>query len=384
MLTKGTSRWGVLGPYELKDEEGRIMENIWQFSKCYHKVDATTQKKSRFESITIWDHPSETHIIDMSKPITVDNMAPEYWAWRQKGFSAPYAVRYPPGFGKMVNCVGALVETKSGEIEGPLNYIESRKKLYLPLYTRLVRQAPLFAELRKLHKQGKNLLIVEVDGPHQEDLSYYQQTYGVGADFITQNSVIANVENLALLLNDPRHPFGHGYCLAAALADIDLLTITETSGLTLSDFTDEDLEAALAELTTAVEPSPVEPPQVWVFGFGCGGYGGPWTILESTSPEEATELLEGKNTIGEKKKLVCRATVVVSGNYYTILVFSTRLSQSPSDKGDLDVKAFRALLSPYRGSANTAEKYVVRQAVRGIPVSFQKGDDPFPPLFFWG
>src|SRR5688572_11712420 len=160
VLTKGTSRWGMLGPYELRDEKGRIVENCWQFSKTYPKVEATRQQKSRYESITVWDHPSETHIIDPTKPATVDNLTPEYWAWRQKGFNAPYAIRYPPGHGKMANCVGALLETKAGQFEGPLNYIEARKKLYLPLYTRLARRSPLFAELRKMHKQGKNLLIV--------------------------------------------------------------------------------------------------------------------------------------------------------------------------------------------------------------------------------
>lgn len=30
-LTSSTE-YGFLGPYELKDEKGRIMENIWQFS----------------------------------------------------------------------------------------------------------------------------------------------------------------------------------------------------------------------------------------------------------------------------------------------------------------------------------------------------------------
>lgn len=32
-LTKSTE-YGSLGPYELKDEDGRIMENSYQFSKC--------------------------------------------------------------------------------------------------------------------------------------------------------------------------------------------------------------------------------------------------------------------------------------------------------------------------------------------------------------
>lgn len=257
VLTKGTNRWGMLGPYELKNEQGHIMENIWQFSKTYPQVEATCQRKSRFENIIVWDHPSEIHVIDPTKPATADNLTPAYWAWRQKGFSAPYAVRYPPGYGKMASCVGLLAETRAGQYEGPLGYVEARKQLYLPLYTRMARQSPLFAKLRELREKGKNLLIVEVDGPHQESLGHYVQTYGVGADFIAAGTMLANAANLKIMLDDPQHPFGHGYCLAAALAGIDLLAGDEkmpgpeAAPPALADFTDEDLDAALADLLAA-------------------------------------------------------------------------------------------------------------------------------------
>jgi len=29
VLLKNTSEWGPLSPFELKDEKGRIMENVW-------------------------------------------------------------------------------------------------------------------------------------------------------------------------------------------------------------------------------------------------------------------------------------------------------------------------------------------------------------------
>jgi len=244
VLTRGTNRWGAIGPYELKDAQGRIMENIWQFSKVYPRVGAVQQRKSRYEDIMVWEHPDETHLIDAEKPATPDNLTAEYHAWRTKGFQAPYAVRYPPGFGNMANCVGALIETKDGSLEGPLDYIAARKRLYLPLYTRLVKRHPLFAELRRLHQQGKNILIAEVDGPHEESLPYYREKYGVGARFIKERTVLATQKNLSLLLNDALHPFGHGYCLAAAIAGLDLLKepIREKDVPRLGD---DELEAAL-------------------------------------------------------------------------------------------------------------------------------------------
>lgn len=222
VLTKSASKWGAIGPYELKDEEGHIMENVWQFSKVYPRVDATKQRKSRYEGAVVWEHPSEAHVTNPCRGAAPDNLTPAYWAWRQKGFNAPLAVRYPPGYGKMEGCIGSLIGPRESLV-GPVGYIEARKLLYLPLYTRLARRSPRFAELRRMLGKGEKLLIVEVDGPHQESLDYYMQTYGVGPEFIKSHTVEANAMNLKLLLNDGRHPFGHGYCLAAALLGLDLL-----------------------------------------------------------------------------------------------------------------------------------------------------------------
>lgn len=48
VMTK-SSKYGQLGPYVLQDEDGSIMENIWQFSKCYEKVPQSTQRYSRWD-----------------------------------------------------------------------------------------------------------------------------------------------------------------------------------------------------------------------------------------------------------------------------------------------------------------------------------------------
>lgn len=47
VLMKSHSQWGVLGPYNLTDANGRIMESVYQFSKVYKKVPVTTQYYSR-------------------------------------------------------------------------------------------------------------------------------------------------------------------------------------------------------------------------------------------------------------------------------------------------------------------------------------------------
>lgn len=118
----------------------------------------------------------------------------------------------------MSSCLYALEKDEPPSKNNPkLDYIESRKRIYLPLYMRLVIKEPQFKELKEKLSRGENLLIIEVDGPHQESLHYYKEKYGVPDNFIEKDSVEATEINLAILLNDSKHPFGHGYCLAWTL-----------------------------------------------------------------------------------------------------------------------------------------------------------------------
>lgn len=209
VLMKGHNKWGVLGPYELKDHKGRIMENVWQFSKCYTEVPATTQYYSRWDHRVIWKYPKEKHMIN-------DEIQPAYWQWREKGMNNPYAVRYPVGFGNMSKCLFSIIDE---DPETRLDYIEARKEIYVPVYCKLVKEQDRFWELKKMLDDGHKLLIIEVDGPHQESLDYYKETYGVDDSFIEDDTILATEENLCIMLNDKKHSFGHGYCLALALLD---------------------------------------------------------------------------------------------------------------------------------------------------------------------
>ena len=209
VLTKSTE-YGSIGPYELKDENDAIMENVWQFQKVYKTVPKIDCQYSRYDRRIIWSHPAETHV-DSNGALT-----PEYWNWRKKGFACKDAVRYPVGMQVGHQCLYAI--TDDGE---KLDYIQGRKKIYMPVYCNLVREAKQYKDLQQMLEHGEKLLIIEVDGPHQESLDYYKAKYGVGSDFIQQSTIIANFGNLKIMLNDDKHAFGHGYCLAAALLGID-------------------------------------------------------------------------------------------------------------------------------------------------------------------
>lgn len=229
VMTK-SSAYGSLGPYELKTEEGHIFENVWQFSKVYEIVPKSKEVYTQIHRVLAWEHPMEIHIKG-------EYYTPEYWAWRQKGFNNPIAVRYPVGRANMHRCKFAIPYETKGSTDDTLvpvssiehlDYIQSRKRTYLPLYINLVQDKAQFIELKRRLQQGENLLIIEVDGPHEESLQYYKDTYqdqGVDDTFIQKDTMLATPENLKIMLNDKKHPYGHGYCLCVALLGLDLNTL---------------------------------------------------------------------------------------------------------------------------------------------------------------
>lgn len=214
VLTKST-KYGSLGPYVLKDDKGRIMENIWQAEKVYKEVPYVKLKYSRYDPTVIWEYPKTKFVDDNGEILE------EYWTWREKVMNNKYHLRYPAGYNNMKNCMYAIHEYEDGELSDNLDYIESRKVTYGPLYCKLVKKESQFKELQHKLANGENLLIIEVDGPHQESLGYYQRKYGVDEKFIEKSTMLVNDENIEIMLNDPKHPFGHGYCLAVALLDKD-------------------------------------------------------------------------------------------------------------------------------------------------------------------
>ena len=205
-----SSKYGSIGPYCLKDKDGKIMENIWQSCKVYPKVPKSIQRYSRYNQHIIWNHPEEVHVDENDIPNE------KYWKWREKLANNKYPVRYPVTFSKeaRASCIYSIWE---GHKYG---YVDARKHVYKPVYIHLVKNTPQFKELQEMISKGINLLIVEVDGPREESLEYYKDKYDVSDDFIENRTILATEDNLNIMLNDTKHPFGHGYCLAMALLDM--------------------------------------------------------------------------------------------------------------------------------------------------------------------
>jgi len=192
----------------------------------YPEVPKAKERYSRYNKRVIWEHPAETHVKTHDAQKNTAVLTPEYWEWSKRGMSAPDAIRYPVGFRHRHKCIGACMQGPTDKPVPLLNYTDSRKQIYLPVFCNMLKGKKQFGDLCKRHLAGENLLIVEVDGPHRESLPFYNAEYdlkalGVAPDFIdAQQTVEMTPQVTQLLLNDTKHPFGHGYCLALAILGV--------------------------------------------------------------------------------------------------------------------------------------------------------------------
>ena len=195
---------GSLSPYQMKDEQGVIMENYWQFSKVFEKVDEIKQPISQYKPGAIrWQHPEEIHLVD-------DKLTEKYWNWRIKGFESKVWVRYPNGYKNHSTVVGTVIGTPDNyEI---IDYITARKKVYYKKYREIAIQTRQFKILKKKLEKGECIQINEVDGPTYKDEYPY--------NLVVDGSIEINEKILIDLINSPTQTFGHGYSLAACLLGI--------------------------------------------------------------------------------------------------------------------------------------------------------------------
>lgn len=132
--TSRSKTWSVglspffLGPVELYDGSfAQNVENSWQFSKVYSKY--LNEDKS---------------------------IKKEFWKWRRDGFNQKKAIRYPMG-------KDAIPEFSFWN-DKRLSYVEARREIYIPLYSKAVRDTEAFSLLQEEYKKHNNLLLFDFDG----------------------------------------------------------------------------------------------------------------------------------------------------------------------------------------------------------------------------
>ncbi len=231
-LTK-SSEYGMLSPYcltvpmKFPDDNNThdvLMECAYQFSKVYEYVPEVCETRSQYDRTVIWKWPQEKHVDIVrgaNETIVSIQVRSEYLKWRKAGMLVQEPVRYPVGKSSMHNCLFSMKSNPDGSIDPKiLDYVSSRKEIYLPLYVTAVKKHPEFLKLKERLNSGENLLILEVDGPQSRSLEYYKQKYGMNDYFIENDTIIITKNILDIMLNDTKERFGHGYCLAGALLDI--------------------------------------------------------------------------------------------------------------------------------------------------------------------
>lgn len=129
----------ILGPCELYDGYiAKTMEAAWQNSKVYP------------------EHYSEED----------DIILDSYWTWAKKGWNNSYAQRYPMG-------KGAIPKFSYWDGER-LTYVEARKKIYIPVYYKAVKNTEAFARLKseydKSLEEGKDLYLIDFDAYRHKQL----------------------------------------------------------------------------------------------------------------------------------------------------------------------------------------------------------------------
>ena len=113
---------------------------------------------------------------------------PEYFKWADQIWKNKYAIRYPMGRGR--------IPEYSWWDGKKLSYIEARKKIYIPIYSRSVLKSDAFLQLSELYKkEERDIYLIDFDGYNH----------------------IKREKTLEEVINDPREKMGHAFVIYGLL-----------------------------------------------------------------------------------------------------------------------------------------------------------------------
>jgi hypothetical protein len=126
--TRGFSPFIIPGGYLYDNYYAKSVENAWQASKVFPQF------------------------VDEN-----NNPTPEYFAWAKNIWTSSYAFRYP-----MDRSLKPLYSWWNGQ---KYDYVDARKKIYIPLYSRGVLKTKAFETLLDIYrKTDKDIYLVDFDG----------------------------------------------------------------------------------------------------------------------------------------------------------------------------------------------------------------------------
>lgn len=189
--SRGKGEWKQLSPFYLKFSDGEIFENAWQAYKVWEKVDKQNTKN--------WKWPEEKHVNE-------DGLPNEKWnKWHESLLKHDLPVRRPNG--KAIPLYAFWDNRK-------LDVVEARKEIYIPYLKQLYRANPVYLKLLEKVKSGKNIMIIEPDGPFLE-----AYPNGLEVDLEILNNLIEKTNYKEEGYPKKYRPYGHGYVLAMTLLE---------------------------------------------------------------------------------------------------------------------------------------------------------------------
>jgi hypothetical protein len=201
-----TNEYHSLSPYFLRTDgheaqfnKGNVLfENFWQGSKVwpvYHDTVVWAHKNLAGQPKHLWFEYKCANRLGQERHLSADGttLTPEYFVWRKAMFACQKPVRYPNGFNRTAETAFSVITDEADNEKCRLDYIEARKQIYLTEYCRLIEPLPAFKRLEAAFKNGKNIVLAEIDVPHNTQITR---------------------ERLDKMIDDPSIRFGHGLCIA--------------------------------------------------------------------------------------------------------------------------------------------------------------------------
>lgn len=172
----------LLGPVEVNSRD-RLRDDFYWTNCQYERLHHCLLFENYWQGSKIYN-------IDIDSD---GEILPSFFKRRQRMFESdkPKRRAVPKSKGHVV----------AGFYDGKImDYIESRKKIYCPMYAELIRHTGEFKKLKRMLREGQNLLIV---GPDGRDIP------------MTRKSLVKAV-------NDPNHIFGHELVICCLLLGLEV------------------------------------------------------------------------------------------------------------------------------------------------------------------
>jgi len=172
--TSNSGEFRELSPFVLSAPPAKRFENLWQFSKVYA------------DQVYTEDNPQLR--------IVKGNPTNEWFWWRKQGFEDYQAHRYPKGKGA-IPLYSIYPQDYDNRITEHLGYIEARKRIYIPEYSKNVVKTKSYARLKTLYESQRELVLLDYD-------AYDHQAFGM---------------TLKDVVNNPDKKCGHAFVLMMML-----------------------------------------------------------------------------------------------------------------------------------------------------------------------